>query len=317
MELVEVAPDVFACLQRDEGLGTSNSGLVRRGGGLVVDSFWDLPSTRRLRDLYASVAPDAPARLLNTHHNGDHCWGNQVFAEAGAEILGHRLCPEYLLAEGPPELFVALAESDEVPPGLADLVAALRRFDFRGITLTPPTTLFDGDAVLDLDGTPVELLYVGPAHTAGDMAVWLPDEGVLFTGDVLFHRCTPIGWEGTFAGWIAALERLAALEPQVVVPGHGPLADVSGLLGLRDYLAYVRGEARQHHEAGRTVLEAAERIELGPYAGWNEPERLVFQVDRAYRELDGEPWDTKVDLVAVIGTMAQLRAEWAAREGVS
>ncbi len=98
-------------------------------------------------------------------------------------------------------------------------MAALRDFDFHDIVLTPPTTLIEGDTQLDLDGLDVRLLYVGPAHTPGDVVVHLPTEGIVFTGDILFHRCTPIGWQGTFANWIAALERIEALEPATVVPG--------------------------------------------------------------------------------------------------
>ena len=116
----------------------------------------------------------------------------------------------------------------------------MRDFDFTGIELTPPTTLIETDTELDLDGLAAQLLYVGPAHTPGDVVVHLPEQGVVFTGDILFHQCTPIGWEGTFANWIAALDRIEALEPAIVVPGHGPLADVDGLRELREYLAYVR-----------------------------------------------------------------------------
>lgn len=309
MELVGVGPSLYACLQPDDGLGASNSGLIDHGEGLVVDSFWDLPRTRALIDHYSSVRAELPRRLVNTHHNGDHCWGNQLFAEAGVEILGHRLCAQNFEAEGSPERFVTLCRSEQIPAALDHFVGALRRFDFEDITLTPPTVLFDGDTTLEVGDLEVELLYVGPAHTPGDMVAWVPEHGVMYTGDVLFQACTPIGWEGTFANWIAALERLAALEPATVVPGHGPLTGVEGLLGLRDYLAYVRDEARVHHDAGRSTLEAAKRIELGPYLGWTEPERLVFQLDRAYRELDGIGWETRIDLLALFGDAAALR-EW-------
>ena len=95
MELSQIGADVYACLQPDTGLGASNSGFVNRGGGLVVDTLYDLPRTQRMIDLYATVARDPARRLVNTHHNGDHCWGNQLFAEAGTEIIGHRLCAEW------------------------------------------------------------------------------------------------------------------------------------------------------------------------------------------------------------------------------
>src|SRR3954447_3432159 len=316
MELVAIGTDVYPCLQPDTGLGASNSGLIGRGGGLVVDSFYDLVRTRQLRDLYATVLDDAPARLLNTHHNGDHCWGNQIFAELGTELMGHRLCAEYFTKEASPEMFVALCEADEVPPAFAQLTESLRAFDFHDIVLTPPTTLIDTDTVLDLDGVEAHLLYVGPAHTPGDVVVHLPAESIVFTGDILFHRCTPIGWEGTFDNWIAALDRIEALDPATVVPGHGPLATVDGLRGQREYLVYVRDEAKAGVDAGLTTLETARRIDLGPYGLWTEPERLAFQVDRAYRELSGVPWDAPVDTGRVFGEVAVLREQYVSADRV-
>ena len=313
MELVQLTSSTYACLQPDLGLGYSNSGLVDAGGGLVVDTFWDLVRTADLRRQYESVLSGAPGRLVNTHHNGDHCWGNQLFAEAGTEIIGHRLCAEYFEREASPALFVSLCNTpDDQLGALAGFVHGLRRFDFDGIELTPPTTLIDGDTEIDLGETRVDLLYVGPAHTAGDVVVHVPDEGVLFTGDILFNECTPIGWEGTFDNWTAALRRLEALAPAVVVPGHGPVTDVDGLRGLREYLEYVHREARSHFDAGHSTLDAAKAIDLGPYAGWTEPERLAFQIDRAYREFDGAPWDEPVDTTRVFGEVAALRAHFAA-----
>jgi cyclase len=313
MELVAVGPDLYACLQPDTGWGASNSGLIDRGGGLVVDTFWDLPLTRSLMSCYAEVHPEPVARLVNTHNNGDHCWGNQLFAEQGTEIIGHRLCVEGFTKETRPELLAGLAEADPaaVPPAFASFARAMRNFDFRGIILTPPTTVIEGDHTLDLDGLQVDLLWVGPAHTPGDVVVHVPTHGVVFTGDVLFHQCTPLGWMGTFAQWDLALERIIALAPETVVAGHGPLATVEGLVGMRDYLRYVRAEAAAGHEAGLSPLDAARRIELGPYEGWTEPERLAFQVHRAYRELDGLPWDTPVDLGAVFADLEALRAQYA------
>jgi glyoxylase-like metal-dependent hydrolase (beta-lactamase superfamily II) len=280
---------------------------VNRAGGLVIDTLYDLPRTRRLIDLYATVAREPARRLLNTHHNGDHCWGNQLFAEAGTEIIGHRRCAEWFTREASPELFVALCEADEVPPPFEGLVRALRNYDFHDIVLTPPTTLIDGDTTLDLDGVEAQLLSVGPAHTPGDVVLHLPADGIVFTGDILFHRCTPLGWEGTFANWIAALERIEALEPEVVVPGHGPLATVEGLRDLRHYLEYVLADARESFDAGRTTAEAGRHVDLGPFGLWTEPERLAFQIDRAYREFSGVPWDTPVDTSRVFGEMAALR----------
>lgn len=304
-----MSSSAHACLQPDLGLGYSNSGFVDAGGGLVVDTFWDLPRTNEMKRLYEAVSPERPRRLVNTHHNGDHCWGNQVFAEQGTEIIGHRRCAEYFTSEASPEVFVSLCNTDDDKLGsLAGFVHGLRRFDFEGIELTPPTTLIDDDHTIDLGATRVDLLYVGPAHTAGDVVVHLPDEGVLFTGDVLFNECTPIGWEGTFANWISALQRLEELSPAVVVPGHGPITDVEGLRGLRGYLEYVYAESRSQFDAGRSTLEACTSIDLTAYSHWTEPERLAFQVDRAYREFSGGEWNEPVDTRRVFAEVAALRA---------
>jgi len=307
MELREIARDVYACLQPDRGLGTSNSGLVNRGGGLVVDTFWDLPHTRRLIERYATVWKKPARRVVNTHHNGDHCWGNQLFR--GAEIIGHRLCAAAFGRERPEAMQALRAGAGSGDPVLEAFARLLADWDFAGIELVPPTTLVDERLRLELDGLVIELVWVGPAHTGGDLLVHLPAERVVFTGDVLFRLCTPIGWDGTYARWIAALDQIVALAPDVIVPGHGPLCGVEGPREMQAYLRYVQGEARRCFEAGLESLDAARRIDLGPYAGWTEPERIVFQVERAYRELRGVPFDAPIDVPRVFRAMMQLRDE--------
>jgi cyclase len=304
MTLHEIAKDVYACLQEDRGLGYSNSGFVNRGGGLVVDTFWDLPHTRELIAQYARVWREPARRVVNTHSNGDHCWGNQLFPQA--EVIGHRLCEAGFGKESPAMLQALRAAADGEDPALASLGRKLADWDFSGVEPRPPTLLIDDRLTLDLDGTAVELLYVGPAHTAGDVIAHLPNERIVFTGDVLFRRCTPVGWEGTYDKWLAALDSIVALAPELVVPGHGPLCGVEGPREMKRYLEYVRGESKRFFAQGLTVLEASKRIDLGPYADWTEPARLVFNVERAYRELRGEPFDQPIDALALFRTMYEL-----------
>jgi cyclase len=310
MELREIAKDVYTCLQADRGLGTSNSGFVNRGGGLVVDTFWDLPHTRRLIETYARVWKGPAQRVVNTHHNGDHCWGNQLFP--GAEIIGHRHCAAAMVNERPEMMQMMRLATDSDDPPMAALARALQDWDFTGIELTPPTRLIDETLDLDLDGMPVRLIYVGPAHTAGDVIVHLPEQRVLFTGDVLFRLCTPIGWEGTYARWIEALDHIVALKPEVIVPGHGPVCGLEGPQEMKAYLQYVRAESKRFFDAALPALEAAKRIDLGPYAHWTEPERLLFNVERAYREFRGEPFDAPIDALAILRGMYELRTKIAA-----
>ena len=305
MWLEELGRDVYACMQEEKGLGTSNSGLVNRGGSLAVDTFWDLPHTRDMIAQYARVWREPARRVVNTHHNGDHAWGNQLFPTA--ELIGHRRCAEGFGRERPEMMQMLRSQAGSENPVLRALAAKLADWDFTGVTLTPPTTLIDDRLELDLDGVRVELLWVGPAHTAGDVIAWLPSERSVFTGDVLFRLCTPIGWDGTFDGWIAALDRIVALDPKVVVPGHGPLCGVEGPREMREYLAYVRAECGKLFAAGVPAIEAAKKIDLGPYAAWTEPERIVFQVERAYRELQGVAYDTPLDVNVLFAGMYEVR----------
>jgi cyclase len=299
--LVRLTDHAGAYLQPDGSFGLSNAGvLIGRDGVTLVDTFFDLAHTRRLLDSVAGLG--RVRRVVNTHHNGDHCWGNQLVRDV--EIIGHRRCRE-LMPTLPPALLEQLRHAPADRPGVAFLKVGMERFDFSDIELTPPTTVFDERLTIWVDDQPVELLYLGPAHTAGDVAVWLPAERVLYTGDLLFRNCAPLGWAGTFARWIAALDTMLALDPALVVPGHGPVSGSEGLREQREYLAYVLGEARTGLAAGRSPLDTALGIDLGPYASWTDGERIVAVVTRAFRELRGEPEDAPIDFLAIADDMAE------------
>jgi glyoxylase-like metal-dependent hydrolase (beta-lactamase superfamily II) len=307
--LVPVSSRVHAWVERTGAFGVSNAGIVSSGGdALLVDTLFDLPHTRRMLAAIAEKVADPIRRVVNTHHNGDHCWGNQLLP--GTEIIAHRLCAEEM-RKFPPGVLESIRRAPvgpETRPSIRTLKALMADFDFSGITVTPPTTVFDERLTLDVGGVRAELVYVGPAHTAGDVIVHLPEEGVVFTGDVLFRECAPIGWEGTYERWIAALETVAKLGCHTLVPGHGPLCGPEGALELRDYLVFARAESKRCFEAGLGVAEAARKIDLGPFASWIEPERIVFQIDRAYRELRGEAWNAPVDFLGLLDIAAGLEA---------
>jgi len=258
-------------------------------------------------DTYARVWKAPARRVVNTHRNGDHCWGNQLFPDA--EIIGHRLCAAEFGKERPEFMQTLRNSGSSSDPALAAFARRLADWDFAGIELRPPQTLVDERLTIDLDGIQAHLIYVGPAHTSGDLIVHLPAERIVFTGDILFRLCTPIGWEGTYDRWIAALDRIVALAPDVVVPGHGPVCGLEGPREMKAYLQYVRAESKRLFDRGLSAVDAAKRIDLGPYAGWTEPERIVFQVERAYRELRGEPFDAPIDVTPLFGAMHELARE--------
>jgi cyclase len=307
MRLEEIAPQVFTCLQEEPGLGRSNSGLINRGGGLVVDTFWDLPHTREMIGHYSKVWAAPARRVVNTHYNGDHCWGNQLFPQA--DIIGHRRCAESFSKENPAALQALKTADVSGRPALARLGRALAPWDFSGIELTPPSVLFDDRFDIQLDTTLAELIYLGPAHTDSDVIVHLPQERVVFAGDVVFRHCTPIGWEGTYARWIEALDYIISLNPDVVVPGHGPVSGIEGAREMKEYLHHVREQAKGFFDQGLTNAEASRRIDLGPYEAWDEPERLFFNVERAYREFRGDSPDSPIDAAFLFEGASDLRRD--------
>jgi glyoxylase-like metal-dependent hydrolase (beta-lactamase superfamily II) len=152
----------------------------------------------------------------------------------------------------------------------------------------------------------VRLLEVGPAHTRGDTLVIVPRDRVLFSGDILFHGGHPVVWAGPVSNWIAACERILDMDVEVIVPGHGPLADKAAVRELKEYFEYLYGEARTRFEAGMSPLEAAGDIALDRYAGWGEAERLVVNVDAIYRELAQD--DSERTVLALWEQMAELAA---------
>ena len=330
--LHELGDGVFAYLQPDGGWGWSNAGLLADEAGaraLLVDTLFDLKLTAEMLETMRRAVPAARSidTVVNTHANGDHCWGNELVKDA--EIIATRRSAEEM-EELPPRKVAALAKAARVSkrlgrPGallgrllgtlglrtLADvtrsadfLLEAFGGFDFDGITLTPPTRTFDDRLELAVGERRVELLEVGPAHTRGDLLVHVPGSRVVFTGDILFVDSHPIVWAGPVSNWIDACARIVELDVDVIVPGHGPITDKDGVRRVQRYLEHLRDEARARFDAGMSVEEAARDISLEAFSGWGEAERVIVNVDTLYREFTGDrsPRDT----VALFARMAAL-----------
>ena len=167
-----------------------------------------------------------------------------------------------------------------------------------------PTTTFETELTRTVGAKTVHIMHVGPAHTPGDALVHVPADKTVFTGDILFIEGHPIMWEGPVGNWIAACERIMAMDVETVVPGHGPITDKRGVAAVRDYLAYVRDEAEKRFDAGLTAFDAARDIDMSDYDAWGDGERFVVNVATLYREFSGE--HTAGDIATLFGQMAAL-----------
>ena len=157
--------------------------------------MFDLPHNRRMIELFRDLGPWPPRYVVNTHHDGDHTFGNQLFPDS--EIIGHRLCPAEMERECRPEQYHDLINPpDDAPDWLLYVSPDWQEWDLTGVVMTPPNSLMDDRRKLELDGKTVDIIYVGPAHSQGDMIVHLPKPGIVITGDLCFHQNTPIAWAG-------------------------------------------------------------------------------------------------------------------------
>jgi len=269
----ELADGVWAYVQPDGGWMVNNMGLVAGDDG--VTSI-DLASTeRRTRDYLhtaQSVAGALPRRVVLTHAHPDHCNGASLLPEA--EILAHR----------------TVAEELQVPHRMAPHI--FEPYEQGDVRPRVPTLVFDDGVTLDPAAMRMEVRHPGMrAHTRGDAYVWLPAQRVLFTGDLVFHGGTPFALSGSPSGWLRALEQMAALDPLIVVPGHGDVGGPELIEPVAAYLRFLIAAAEDARARGRSPLEAARALDLGPFDALIERERIVGNLYRAMAELDGREVD--------------------------
>lgn len=315
MKMQQVSEHCYAVLNEKNRVCDANSGLINLGGGVIIDTQSDLAHAKEMIRLFGTVWTGMPKRIILTHEDADHVWGNQLFP--GAEIIAHRSVPERMKQVAEPK------DTQQLQHGVGSVIKdfvmkvahpgleaagkqLLEDYDFDGIQLVLPTTLFDTTYQLNLDGTEVNLTYVGPCHQVGDTIVHVPAEGVLFAGDVIFRESTPMGWTGSYENWFKALDLITELNPTTIVPGHGPICGIEVVKDLRAYLQYVRDESKKHFDNGLTSLEASKQIDFGSSAAWRAPARLYMNVERAYREFRNEPPNAPWDQAATFDAIYKL-----------
>jgi cyclase len=302
--LIELGSGGYAWLQPDGGWGWSNAGLITDGSdALLVDTLFDVRLTAEMLAAMRAAVPRARiSQLVNTHSNGDHCNGNELVV--GAEIIASKATADELAHESPGMMANLMRRAPQMGEVGEFFIYCFGAFHFDEVKQTLPTRTFEGALDTKVGDKLVHLRQVGPAHTRGDTIVHVPSDRTVFTGDILFIEGHPIIWAGPVGNWIGACNYINGLDVDTVVPGHGPITDKRGVTAVRNYLTYIRNEARKRFDAGMAVYDAAVDISLTDFESWGDAERIVVNVATLYKEFGGDT--TPNDTAALFGMMAKL-----------
>ena len=278
-ELKQLAPNVYAFLQREapgqSNLSVSNFGIVAGPRSLLAIDAGGGP--QHARNFIAAAKPLGKPfdRVVITHEHPDHIVGLTQFP-ADIEIVAQEQTRQQMVKMGRPATPAYWATNPAW--GRADDV---NRVILPTVTFRDRMSVFYGDIQVDF-------IWPGPAHTSGDALVQLTREKVLFMGDIEFFGVTPLNASGFIVDWIKVCDNLlqdAAVD--IIVPGHGPVGTKADLKDMREYLALLLREGRRSYDAGVSPGRAAATLELGKYASWTDPDRVVNNMVRIYSELKG------------------------------
>lgn len=263
--MTQITDTTCAYLQLPGGWFQSNAGWITGSEGtLLVDTCATESQTRHLLDMLPVNDSSGALTAAITHGHGDHANGAALVARAGGQLQATSHAAREILA-GPhtyPSAVTGVRWGSIPPPG-ADAL-----------------TVIDQPTTADLGGNTAEILPVPhTAHTAGDLVVWVPYDGVLFTGDLVFTGVTPLALHGSITGWLNALQWLSSFEARTLVPGHGPITTnvAATLTRLRDYLDWVL--ASSSADVADAYADAVTR-----WPDWHDPERHIVNLRVAQAE---------------------------------
>jgi glyoxylase-like metal-dependent hydrolase (beta-lactamase superfamily II) len=233
----------------------SNAGFVVTNDGVVVfDALASPPLAKKLLGLIRQITRQPIRRVIVSHYHADHFYGLQVFKAEGAEIWAHRL------AEG-------ATRTEDAALRLAQRKEVLFPWVDDSTRLIEPDRFVEGDMDFELGGVQFALRHVGPAHSREDMAMLVKQDRVLYAGDLVFRGRVPFVGDADSRAWIASLDKLLALDPRVLVPGHGDPSRTprDDLAFTRDYLKYLREQMAQAARELVPFEEAYEAVDWSRY----------------------------------------------------
>jgi glyoxylase-like metal-dependent hydrolase (beta-lactamase superfamily II) len=298
----ELVPGVFFYEGDPFETGSNRGWVVFSEYVLVIDASFPAGAEETVRAIRATT--NLPIRFaFDTHHHGDHAYGNQVFTSLGATAIAHLNALEELRRAEPGFFSGGQGHWEE---------EAKARSDLKGRKLAPPSLLFPNQLVFDDGMQRVELVHFGMGHTRGDACAWLPKHKILFTGDACVNGAWNFVGDGHVGQWIRTLDDPRALAPKVVCPGHGALGTSTLLDDQQRFFRRLVEEVERRATAGDAVRGAVEEIrraiqaepQIARYASGTRYDPFPEQVGKVYEELTGK----KLANLANAGGAARLHA---------
>jgi cyclase len=235
--IIEGAADAYAFIQAN---GATNAGfIVGDEGVVVIDSLMTPTLAGKLYAAVRNVTPKPIRYLVNTHYHGDHVFGNQYFVPA--PIISHANCRTELI-----EKFDA--NMQRYRSGRPELIPELEQ-----IRMTLPDVTFDHHMTIMLGEREIQLVYLGRAHTASDILLYLPQEKLLYVGDLAVHKTLPAFPDGHITKWLTVLDEVAKIDAETIVPGHGPVGGKAEFDEAKELMDLLRREIRRKPSGGRIV----------------------------------------------------------------
>jgi glyoxylase-like metal-dependent hydrolase (beta-lactamase superfamily II) len=256
--------------------GSMNTGVVVGDDGVFVFGCNDENFNARLAAI--RTVTDKPIRWsANGHMASDDSGCNPELRAMGATLFGSTLMREHYLEWMPARIALGMS----TPQGRA-------RFD--GRPMAPPDVTFDDEMVLHLgEGRRVHLQWMGTGHTVGDTVAYMPEQGVLFTADLLFVELHPTVRDGDSRNWQRILDRMMGWDVRWIVPGHGRVVQgKDSLAALSRYYDWMREQVRAGMQWGLRPQEILEQLDRGEFASWGRTDAMFETVETLYHELEAE-----------------------------
>jgi len=279
--ITQLSPHVFALVgdmdvpnEENDGFICNSAFVITSNGVVVIDPGGSVQIGRMIIKEIRKRTNKPITHVFNTHHHADHWMGNLAFAELNSKpvIMGHATMKD---------------KAFEIGERWVKIISDMTKGKNKGTKVVLPNKLLEGNENLKIGGTTFSLYHPEHAHTKGDIAIYLPEEKTLIAGDILFYLRTPGFQDASPLGNEKALQNLAKLNIQKVIPGHGPVTTIEGIKYMLNYINLLHEQVKYYFEKGLEDYEMKNKINVKSYTGMSGfKERFGINVNRMYLEVE-------------------------------